>query len=61
MRARTQRRIRMRHPGSRLCTCRTLESLEGKGSLLHLQGECNALHLRYLISRNVRDTLTHLN
>ena len=40
------------HSGRHFCICHTLDYVEGKGSLHHLQGDCNALHPLYLYGAN---------
>ena len=45
----TQCRTCIRSSDGHLCTRHTLDCVEGRGSSLHHQGECSALHPLYLI------------
>ena len=44
-----QCRTCIRSSDGHLCTCHTLDCVEGRGSSLHHLGECNALHPLYLM------------
>ena len=42
-------RTRIRRTDDHLCTCHTLDCVEGRGSSLHHHSDCYALHPLYLI------------